>query len=66
MISKTIKNIDIELTGWFHDIYDANKPKGMSDKSYVNAMISKWLMDRDEQYPIPKTSKEKGKHEKQK
>ena len=49
-----IKYIDvkIKLQGWFPDIYDDHKPKGMSDESYINAMISSWLMKHDDENPI--------------
>lgn len=47
--------ITIILQGWFPDIYDHNKPKGMSDESYVNAIMSSWLMEKDKTNPIPKT-----------
>ena len=46
--------VTVNLIGWFPDIYDANKPKGMSDESYINAILSSWLMEKDEVKPIPK------------
>ena len=53
------KSIDvrIELIGWFPDIYEFNKPKGMSDKTYINSIVSSWLLDRDTKNPIPKIIK---------
>lgn len=47
--------VKIKLQGWFPDIYNHNKPKDMSDESYVNAIISSWLMEKDEKNPIDKT-----------
>ena len=55
--------VKIRLVGWFPDIYDANKPKDMSDESYVNAIITSWLIDRDEKKPTPKIKdSKKGSH----
>ena len=53
MMNKTI-NVNIKLVGWFPDIYYANKPKDMTDESYLNAIVSSWLIDRDEKKPIEK------------
>ena len=52
--------VKVKLQGWFPDIYEFNKPKGMNDESYINAMISSWLIQRDEDIPIPKTKERKG------
>ena len=50
-------NVKIRLVGWFPDIYEHNKPKGMSDKAYINSIVSSWLIDRDTKNPIPKIIK---------
>lgn len=47
--------VKIKLQGWFPDIYEHNKPKGMKDDNYITAIVESWLMDRDEKNPIPKT-----------
>jgi len=52
-MNKTI-NVNIKLVGWFPDIYYTNKPKDMNDESYINAIVSSWLIDRDEKKPIKK------------
>jgi len=49
-----IINVNIKLVGWFPDIYYANKPKDMTDELYLNAIVSSWLIDRDEKKPINK------------
>ncbi len=46
--------IKLKLQGWFPDIYNHNKPPGLTDNEYVNAIISSWLIDKDEKNPIPK------------
>jgi len=56
MIEMTYKEITvkIKLQGWFPDIYYFNKPKGMTDESYINAIVSTYLLDRDDKTPTPK------------
>ena len=48
--------VTVKLQGWFPDIYEFNKPKDMSDEAYINAIVSSWLMDRDNKHPCPKIS----------
>jgi len=52
-------NVKIKLVGWFPNIYEFNKPKGMTNDNYVNAIISSWLMDRDTKTPTPKIKNSK-------
>lgn len=39
--------VNVELVGNFTKLYYKHKPKGMSDDSYVNSIISSWLLDKE-------------------
>ncbi len=43
---KEIK-ITLKLTGNFVDFYHKFKPKDMPDSNFVNAIVSSWLMDKE-------------------
>lgn len=38
----------VNLHGYFPEIYDKHKPKDASDDDYVNAIVSSWLLDKEE------------------
>jgi len=46
--------VKIKLRGWFPRIYNHNKSENSTDDAYVNAMVSDWLLDRDEKNPVNK------------
>ena len=52
--------VTIKLHGWFPRIYNHNKPENISDESYINAMVSSWLLNKDDKNHVSKTDKEKG------
>ena len=39
--------VNVGLTGNFVNLYKKHKPKGMPDQSYINAIVSWWLMGKE-------------------